>query len=323
MDEFKLEDDLISETREDRRPERFRRPAAKTGVAISRQYVMIGVGVLILLLLVIGLGSALNAPTEHEAEQRNPNLAAKNINITDAFSLNNINDQKIGVTGNTHHNAEETKNIISPQEVRVPQIYQAPVEKVAESVNNDQLRRVELPGSITTALSQKQDQIDSVSQEMIDITEVPSSEALESSKKSRPDFDKDPAPESEAIHTQSKQPKAKTPIVTNKLTSKVDNKTELATGGNSLQNMPSSHFTLQLSSASRFDTLEAFAKQQSLTDYQIYETRRDGKPWFVLVSGNYASSMEAKKAIAALPADVRAKKPWAKSVHQIQQHLIK
>lgn len=91
----------------------------------------------------------------------------------------------------------------------------------------------------------------------------------------------------------------------------------------SLTSMPGSHFTLQLSSASRSDTLNAYAKQQKLTNYQVYETKRDGKPWYVLVSGNYASSAEAKRAIGSLPADVQAKKPWVKPVHQVQKDLKK
>ena len=93
--------------------------------------------------------------------------------------------------------------------------------------------------------------------------------------------------------------------------------------GSSLQSTPASHYTLQLSSASRSDTLNAYAKQQKLQNYQVYATQRDGKAWYVLVSGNYASAAEAKRAIATLPADVQAKKPWAKPVRQVQQDLKK
>jgi DamX protein len=93
--------------------------------------------------------------------------------------------------------------------------------------------------------------------------------------------------------------------------------------GGSLQSAPASHYTLQLSSASRSDTLNAYAKQQKLQHYLVYSTKRDGKPWYVLVSGNYASSAEAKRAIATLPADVQAKKPWVRPVGQVQQDLKK
>lgn len=96
-----------------------------------------------------------------------------------------------------------------------------------------------------------------------------------------------------------------------------------AGSSSALKNAPGSHFTLQLSSASRSDTLNAYAKQQKLSDYHVYETKRDGKPWYILVSGNYASSADAKRAIATLPADVQAKKPWVKPVQQVQQDLRK
>lgn len=93
--------------------------------------------------------------------------------------------------------------------------------------------------------------------------------------------------------------------------------------GSSLKTAPGSHYTLQLSSASRSDTLNAFAKRQNLPHFMVYETKRDGKPWYVLVSGNYASSAEAKRAIATLPAEVQAKKPWVRPVQQVQQDLKK
>jgi DamX protein len=90
-----------------------------------------------------------------------------------------------------------------------------------------------------------------------------------------------------------------------------------------LKSAPGSHFTLQLSSASQATGLNTYAHEQGLKNYQVYQTTRDGKPWFVLVSGNYATSADAKNAIASLPADVQAKKPWVKPVHQVQQDLKK
>jgi DamX protein len=41
--------------------------------------------------------------------------------------------------------------------------------------------------------------------------------------------------------------------------------------------------------------------------YVVYETTRNGQPWYVLVSGIYASKDEAKRAVTTLPADVQAK----------------
>ncbi|HFZ8996243.1 TPA: cell division protein DamX [Citrobacter freundii] len=89
----------------------------------------------------------------------------------------------------------------------------------------------------------------------------------------------------------------------------------------SLKSAPSSHYTLQLSSSSNYDNLNGWAKKENLKNYVVYQTTRNGQPWYVLVSGVYASKDDAKRAVATLPADVRAKNPWAKPLHQVQADL--
>ena len=89
----------------------------------------------------------------------------------------------------------------------------------------------------------------------------------------------------------------------------------------SLQSASSSNYTLQLSSSSNYDNLNAWAKKSNLKNYVVYQTTRNGQPWYVLVSGVYASKDEAKRAVATLPADVQAKNPWAKPIHQVQADL--
>ena len=95
------------------------------------------------------------------------------------------------------------------------------------------------------------------------------------------------------------------------------------TAGNvgSLKSAPSSNYTLQLSSSSNYDNLNGWAKKSNLKNYVVYQTTRNGQPWYVLVSGVYSSKDEAKRAVAALPADVQAKNPWAKPIHQVQADL--
>lgn len=100
-----------------------------------------------------------------------------------------------------------------------------------------------------------------------------------------------------------------------------------ATGGKetgdvgSLKSAPGSHYTLQLSSSSNYDNLNNWAKKENIQKYVVYQTTRNGQPWYVLVSGVYASKDEAKRAVTALPADVQAKNPWAKPLHQVQSDL--
>lgn len=89
----------------------------------------------------------------------------------------------------------------------------------------------------------------------------------------------------------------------------------------SLKSASSSNYTLQLSSSSNYDNLNAWAKKSNLKNYVVYQTTRNGRPWYVLVSGVYASKDEAKRAVSTLPADVQAKNPWAKPIHQVQADL--
>ncbi|MFK3706035.1 cell division protein DamX [Klebsiella sp. NPDC088457] len=89
----------------------------------------------------------------------------------------------------------------------------------------------------------------------------------------------------------------------------------------SMKSAPSGNYTLQLSSSSNYNNLNSWAKKEKLDKYVVYETTRNGQPWYVLVSGIYASKDEAKRAVATLPADVQAKNPWAKPLHQVQADL--
>ena len=89
----------------------------------------------------------------------------------------------------------------------------------------------------------------------------------------------------------------------------------------SLKSAPGSHYTLQLSSSSNYNNLNAWAKKENLKNFVVYQTSRNGQPWYVLVSGVYASKDDAKRAVSTLPADVQAKNPWAKPLHQVQADL--
>ncbi|UVK78197.1 MAG: Cell division protein DamX [Sodalis sp. Fse] len=90
-----------------------------------------------------------------------------------------------------------------------------------------------------------------------------------------------------------------------------------------LQTAPDRYYTLQLSSASQPETLNAYARKQQLSQYWVYETRRDGKPWYVLINGVYPSLSQAKNAITQLPAEVQVKKPWAKQLKQVKKDQSK
>lgn len=330
MDEFKPEDDLRPDT-SDRRPSRSRRPAA-TGprFAVSRQHMMIGIGILVLLLLIIGIGSALKAPTKHEVAQQG---ATRDINLSGSSSLTTPNNGVAGGTTDTNDNNGVSTS--QPQTVSVPPISSTPTEAQPVLPQGGAGERVDLPGNMTDALSSQQGQVDAAASQSINapVSALPTAPATVMNGANRPAANttataqphKTPAktaskPETTKPATSSK-PSATTTTV---YTPPSSGKSGVVSGSaGSLKTAPGSHYTLQLSSASRSDTLNAFARQQNLQHFMVYETKRDGKPWYVLVSGNYASSAEAKRAISTLPADVQAKKPWVRPVQQVQQDLKK
>lgn len=313
MDELRPEDDLKPDT-SDRRPAR-RRSASRSSAprfAISRQHLMIAIGILVLLLLILGIGSALKAPTPQEASQQSN--APKDINLSG-------NNESAPASA-----AANAPAAGQPQDISVPPISDTPTQAAPAQPATGQ-QRLDLPGNMTDALSQQQSQVDTASQEMMGgegtstLPTAPATLSPSAVQAPRPAAVKPAAPQTRTethVATPHKAPVKTAPAAPARTAPAAS-----GSSGSALRNAPASHYTLQLSSASRADSLNAFARQQKLTNYQVYQTSRDGKPWFVLVSGNYASSAEAKQAISRLPAEVQAKKPWVKPVRQVQQDLKK
>lgn len=79
------------------------------------------------------------------------------------------------------------------------------------------------------------------------------------------------------------------------------------------------NFTIQITASSSLDNLLAFVKQHQLTNYQIYETKRDNKPWFIVIKGNYATNDDAKQALSQLPSALQKSMPWIKSGSSVKQ----
>lgn len=330
MDEFKPEDDLRPDT-SDRRPSRSRRPATGPRFAVSRQHMMIGIGILVLLLLIIGIGSALKAPTRYEAAQQG---ATRDINLSGSSSLTTSNNGIAGGTTDTNDN--NGVSTFQPQTVSVPPISSTPTEAQPVAPQGGAGERVDLPGNMADALSLQQGQVDAAATQSINapVSTLPTAPAsVMNGVASRPAAHSNATTATQPHKTAATKPAATTKpaksskpsaTTTTVYTPPSSGKSGVVSGnGGSLKTAPGSHYTLQLSSASRSDTLNAFAKQQKLPHFMVYETKRDGKPWYVLVSGNYASSAEAKRAIATLPAEVQAKKPWVRPVQQVQQDLKK
>ncbi|MCP8900740.1 AAA family ATPase [Gilvimarinus xylanilyticus] len=81
---------------------------------------------------------------------------------------------------------------------------------------------------------------------------------------------------------------------------------------------PESDYTLQVlgvsSEASARNYIDVQANKSQLV---LYTTERDGKPWFVVLAGRYASRADAKSAISGLPDRQQKASPWIRSVEAI------
>lgn len=333
------EDDTVDEERVERRPRKRKKAAHKPA---SRQYMMMGVGVLVLLLLIIGIGSALKAPSTSSSE---PSASGeKSIDLSgNAADQANATQPAPGATS-----AEQTAGNTS-QDISLPPISSTPTQGQSPVVADGQ-QRVEVQGDLNNALTQNPEQMNNVAVNSTLPTEPATVAPVRNGSTTRQAAVSEPAerhttrPERKQAVIEPKKPQTtaktttaepKKPVAPVKRTEpaapaatpKATTTTPVAGGGKSagnvgaLKSAPSSHYTLQLSSSSNYDNLNGWAKKENLKNYVVYETTRNGQPWYVLVTGMYASKEDAKRAVSTLPADVQAKNPWAKPLHQVQADL--
>ncbi|REF26588.1 DamX protein [Xenorhabdus cabanillasii] len=331
MDELKSENKQETKNEfkpdaSDRRPQRSRTQNQRPKLAVSRQQMMIGVGILVLLLLIIAVSSALKSPTEHE-KQQSQNSVEKSIDLSGSPS-SSTNTQTTNAQNSTQENLSEpaasTPSTNNPREIGMPPISNTPSQDLAPATTGTggYNQRIELPGDISDALNQQQSNINSAVQKNtahknlsssqnnpVKQTVTPSVEQKKTEKVAPPKIEK-----TDKQHKET----AKPAIIDHQA-----NKQSVANATGDLLKVPANRFTLQLSSASRSDTLLAFAKKNNLANYKVYETKRNDKTWFILIYGSYNSASEAKKAISSLPTDIQTQKPWVRKLQQVHQDLKK
>lgn len=348
-EEYESEEELMDEQPVERRPRK--RKKAVAAKPASRQYIMMGLGVLVLVLLIVGIGSALKAPSTNSTEQTAS--AEKSIDLSGNDASNQANGAQ-PAPGTT--SAEQTAgNTSAGQDISLPPVSATPTQGQAPVTPEGQ-QRVEVQGDLNNALMQPQNQEQvnaavvnstlptepatvapvhgSNAQQQTAATETKPRQTQTAPRQERKQAVIEPKRETKP-QTVAKAPETKAPAQTKPAVSQPVKaptpaapaaKTSAASGkttGNvgSLQSASSSNYTLQLSSSSNYDNLNAWAKKSNLKNYVVYQTTRNGQPWYVLVSGIYASKDEAKRAVSTLPADVQAKNPWAKPIHQVQADL--
>lgn len=85
---------------------------------------------------------------------------------------------------------------------------------------------------------------------------------------------------------------------------------------------PEDRYVLQLlGSRSKQAALDFMRGHEGVGELHYFETRHEGKPWFVVTQGAYADRQQAQQAASRLPAPLRQQKPWPRNIASIQQSL--
>lgn len=350
------EDDTVDEERVERRPRKRKKAAHKPA---SRQYMMMGVGVLVLLLLIIGIGSALKAPSTSSSEQSAS--GEKSIDLSgNAADQANATQPAPGATSAEQTAGNTSQDISLPPISSTPTQGQSPVVadgqqrvEVQGDLNNaltqnpEQMNNVAVNSTLPTEPATVAPVRNGSTTRQAAVSEPAERHNTRPERKQAVIEPKKPQTTAKTTTAEPKKPVAPmkrtepaAPAATPKATTATASTapvqtakpaqastTPVAGGGKSagnvgaLKSAPSSHYTLQLSSSSNYDNLNGWAKKENLKNYVVYETTRNGQPWYVLVTGMYASKEDAKRAVSTLPADVQAKNPWAKPLHQVQADL--
>ena len=345
-EEYESEEELMDEQPVERRPRK--RKKAVAAKPASRQYIMMGLGVLVLVLLIVGIGSALKAPSTNSTEQPAPGTTsaeqtAGNTSAGQDISLPPVSatptqgqapatpegQQRVEVQGDLNNalmqpqNQEQVNAAVVNSTLPTEPATVAPVH--GSNAQQQTATTETKPRQTQTAPRQERKQAVIEPKRETKPQTVAKAPAQTKPAATQPVKAPTPAattaPKATATTTApaATTPSATTPAAPAAKTGAASGKTTGNVG--SLQSASSSNYTLQLSSSSNYDNLNAWAKKSNLKNYVVYQTTRNGQPWYVLVSGIYASKDEAKRAVSTLPADVQAKNPWAKPIHQVQADL--
>lgn len=88
-----------------------------------------------------------------------------------------------------------------------------------------------------------------------------------------------------------------------------------------LLDLPPSYYALQLFAAGTREGAEAVAVRSGLRGMAGARVDRDGEVFHVLLVGVYASKERAERALASLPASVRAMNPWVRRLGGLQEAM--
>lgn len=92
--------------------------------------------------------------------------------------------------------------------------------------------------------------------------------------------------------------------------------------GGELKAIDRRHYTLQLAALKSLAAAKQFVAEHDISQITtLYETRRNGEPWFIVIAGDYQDMVTARRAEIQLPRAIQAVQPWVKSYAQIHREI--
>ncbi|WP_108652311.1 AAA family ATPase [Dongshaea marina] len=211
---------------------------------------------------------------------------------------------------------------------------------ITTETKNYEGRRVVLSDKVVDALIK-----DEAGTELQKISSKPARVAAEDAAPSTESQQKTPPPAKASINTdemmadakQAEQKPQSKPVVMAqksaaqpKVVEPVSQSSNVSSSGDSLSltqasvllAKPASHYTIQLAGFSQKQAAFTFVKQHDLlTSGMVYQTKFHGKPWYVVIKGDYDSAHQARLAISQLQPALLKNQPWLKSFSRLQQEL--
>lgn len=113
-------------------------------------------------------------------------------------------------------------------------------------------------------------------------------------------------------------------VRTSESVAEVSNNSELSSFERNLLSYPATSYTVQIVGASSEANIQAFVRTAQLsTAAGYFETRLNGKPWYVVIAGNFSDKEAAAVFLSALPDSAKASGPWVRSFRGIQSDIQK
>lgn len=114
----------------------------------------------------------------------------------------------------------------------------------------------------------------------------------------------------------------KTPVVEPKIMPSSFVRLEVPLSNQILLAIPRTHYGLQLAALESKSAVNDFIENYSLENQVlVYETKRKGSPWFMVLFDQYPSVAEARRAESQLSQDLRNLAPWPKSFTRIHDEI--